>query len=176
MHDSAMACDTVMVQGSSTSTLLSPMLKACESGDLEQVGKFLQDGFDVNLRDAEGWSALIVSAKLGHVDLVRFLLHRGATPNHKDSRHTALRGAAIMGHLECVRVLLDASADPNQCSVGRRTPLMGAAMHGHVLIVALLCERRANIQCENDFCETAASLAKARGHAECALLLEGCHR
>ena len=48
---------------------------------------------------------------------------------------------------------------------------MGAAMGGHASTVTLLLIAGANATIKNDFGETAADLAKAKGHADCEALL-----
>lgn len=58
--------------------------------------KLLENGADPNARDAEGRTALIAAAYMGHSEIVSVLLEYGADINHQDSDgRTALSVAAL---------------------------------------------------------------------------------
>jgi ankyrin repeat protein len=61
---------------SSLSSLASPWLNACRTGDIDTVRKYLASSlqFNVNIMDDNGWSGLLWSARNGHTDIVRLLL------------------------------------------------------------------------------------------------------
>ena len=84
--------------------------------------------------------ALLLQA--GDMDMVEYLLQRGAAPNPTKIAHTALRAASIFGHEQVARRLLEAQADPNLCSLFDRTPLMGAAMNKHPALIRVLLEAK----------------------------------
>jgi ankyrin repeat protein len=67
---------------------------------------------DENLeaKDAQGNSPLMLAAFNGHYDSVQFLLQLSADPD--TSGNTALIAAAFAGHIEIVRLLLRWGADP----------------------------------------------------------------
>jgi hypothetical protein len=79
-------------------------------------------------------------AQAGDLNMVEYLLERGASPNPAGIAHTALRAASIFGHEEVARRLLAAQADPNFCSLHGRSPLMGAAMNKRPPLVQILLE------------------------------------
>ena len=56
----------------------SDILKAAEEGDLKAIKRCLKNGVDVNAKDNEGASVLIIAAKKGHVDIVSHLIYNGA--------------------------------------------------------------------------------------------------
>lgn len=149
-----------------------PLLSAAEAGDATTVTSLLADGADINLRSPEGWSPLIMAAKEGHTELLAELLKAGAAVNPPDVSHTALRGAAIFGRETCVRALLEAAADPNALSAGGKTPLMGAVMNNHAETVRILLKAGARLDLTNEFGETAAALAEAKGHTACLAALQ----
>lgn len=69
-------------------------------------------GVDINGKDREGWSALMVAAYCGHRDLVKFLLNAGAAIDDRDSYgYTALMHAVYRGHKDSVALLLERGAD-----------------------------------------------------------------
>jgi ankyrin repeat protein len=57
-----------------------PLLTAAENGDLELVKLFLDRGVDVNMQDHYYSTALILSCKEQHTEIVKYLLERGADP------------------------------------------------------------------------------------------------
>ena len=58
----------------------------------------LEAGSDVNLANNGGWTALMVAARKGRVDVVRLLLEARADVNLANNNG---------GHVEVVRLLLD---------------------------------------------------------------------
>lgn len=87
-----------------------------------------RDESDVNVKDGEGCTALMLAAWKGHDEIIRLLLSVEVSPRiyekmhwlHTSKRkvsidsrstshgqHTALHGAAFYGHLESVKVLIN---------------------------------------------------------------------
>lgn len=67
---------------------LQKLLRAAELGDVQVVRRLLELGLPVNLRNEKGWNALTVAAYHQHVELVEFLLSRGADPNSANVKGT----------------------------------------------------------------------------------------
>jgi ankyrin repeat protein len=69
---------------------------------------------DLNEKDMNGYTALMIASWDGYRYIVRALLKHGADPNIKESRHgyTALMEATSEGRADIVRVLLEYGADP----------------------------------------------------------------
>ena len=59
----------------------------------------------------------------GRIDVIRFLLERGANPNGEDSRKIPLIGEIQLKRAEIVRLLLKYKADPNIEDLQGRTSL-----------------------------------------------------
>jgi ankyrin repeat protein len=57
------------------------LFSAVESGDLSVVRQVLDRGADIEARNAEGLTPLMVAAKAGRAEVVRELLQRGAQVN-----------------------------------------------------------------------------------------------
>ena len=80
---------------------------AARQGDLERVRKMLKAGVDVDAPSRYGATALSFAAEKGHLELVKFLLEKGADPNPRDSfyRQTPL-GWALGGDTTEIAELL----------------------------------------------------------------------
>ena len=89
--------------------------QAALEGNAKGITSLLATGADVNARDANGRTALMIAASAGKTDVVELLLVKGANPNMADYKEgrTALIVAAEAGHAEAARSLLNKGADPN---------------------------------------------------------------
>ena len=101
-------------------------------------------GVDVNARDdMTDETALMGASQAGHVNIVLYLLEKGADVNAKQHCYncqgvTALMKASNQGHAEIVKILLENGADVDCKSAIGNTALMKAREKGHVTIVALI--------------------------------------
>ena len=77
------------------------------------VQLLLGKGCDINF-ETGGTTALSGASNGGHVEMVKFLISRGADLNRKNglTGEPALMSAAELGQLGTVRVLLNSGADP----------------------------------------------------------------
>lgn len=87
---------------------------------------------------------LFQAAEMGHVEVCRLLVARGAklnAPSNKGS--TAVHVAAWRGRLEAIRFLLDAGAEAREGSAGdhSQTPLHMAIIHGKADVARELARR-----------------------------------
>ena len=79
--------------------------EAAAAGDLSKVVVAVNQGADVNVRNAEARTALMRSSKRGFEKVVRYLIDNGADVNAKDNNgKTALMGAAKKGHSDIVKM------------------------------------------------------------------------
>ena len=92
-----------------------PLHHACMDDNVKVAGYLIEKGADVNPKDSH--SPLQIASYRGHLDMVEFLLSKGANPNHKDPKgQTAFLIACYQGNLPVVKVLLEGGADINTCS------------------------------------------------------------
>jgi hypothetical protein len=114
----AAALATVPVHAQSGAS--AQMSFAAAEGDLRAVTRVLDAGFAVNTRWAPNdHFALLKAAEWGHVEVVRFLLSRGADPKLKDNAGRTARWWAVNNdHREVARILTEAEGVP--ADVGRR--------------------------------------------------------
>ena len=88
--------------------------EAAIKGDFGQVKRLVEQGHNVNHSLGDGETPLTSAVRGGRVDVVRFLLAKGAGVNQQNwlSSRTPLMLAANSGDTEMIKVLLDHGADP----------------------------------------------------------------
>jgi hypothetical protein len=149
------------------------LLEAAEEGQSDDMLKLMAEGADIDFKDQDGDTALILAAANGHADCVRLLLDSGADKEAKgeNGEWTALICAASWDHADCVRLLLDAGADKEATDNIGQTALMWAARNGREECVGLLLDSGADKEAKNHQGEMALNVARASGHANCVRLL-----
>ncbi|HEX5107309.1 MAG TPA: ankyrin repeat domain-containing protein [Vicinamibacterales bacterium] len=119
------------------------LYQAIRQDDLITLLELVQK--DVNARDAQGQTPLMLAATVGSVDAVRTLLAAGADV------HAASNGGVTALHLAAdsaakTRLLLEAGAHVNVASQLGRTPLMVAAsVNAGAEVVRLLLDKGADL-------------------------------
>lgn len=109
---------------------------------------------------------------LGHVEVVKYLLEKGADCEHKtDEMHTALMEACMDGHIEVAKVLIEHGANVNMPPDSFESPLTLAACGGHVELADLLIDNHADLEERNDEGYTPLMEAAREGHEEMVALL-----
>ena len=98
------------------------LLFAARAGDLESAKLLVGAGAKVNDEDAWGVSATVLAAHSGFVDLVAFLLDKGADPNAARAGFTALHEAIMRRDEKMAATLLAHGADAN-ARLGTWTPM-----------------------------------------------------
>ena len=97
----------------------------------------MQKRQDLNEGDADGWMGLIFASYYNHLNIVKYVVRRGAIVD------TANNIAALMmesneGHLDISRFLCESGADLNAADNDRYTALMFASDQGHLAVVRYL--------------------------------------
>ena len=72
-----------------TAEMTDRFLAAAEKGDIGTVKQLLNDGAEINGKDKEGFTALMLATRSMHVDLVRLLLDMRADPNSRSKDGTS---------------------------------------------------------------------------------------
>ena len=130
--------------------IVSQITSACEAGDLitakDLLGKY---PCLINVKDKNGYNPLHCASSKGRVEVVKFLISKGADVNNKtDDAHggrVPLELAAWAGPKEVAELLISRGADVNARS-DMGTPLGTAALHGNRDIVELLLDKGADIK------------------------------
>ncbi len=145
----ALFCALIASGAEAPANLRNPteLHQAISRGDRAAWKRLLQEGADVNVRNADGNTPLHLAALHNQVDAVRALLDRGADAN---ATNTAMATPLSYGtgNLVIVRALLAHHANPNVVSTIGLTPLLSAVAHGDSFdVVQLLVGAGANIAC-----------------------------
>jgi ankyrin repeat protein len=118
---------------------------------------------DVDARNLQDETPLMMAALKGQVDIVRRLIAKDADVNK--TGWAPLHYASTHGHLEIMQLLLEAHAYIDAESPNGTTPLMMAAMYGTPAAVKLLLEAGADPLLRNQLGLTAINFAhRAQRH------------
>jgi ankyrin repeat protein len=124
---------------------------------------------DLEARNAEGESPLMMAALKGNLELARRLIDRQADVNKPG--WTPLHYASTNGHLEVMRLLLEHHAYIDAESPNGTTPLMMAAHYGTPQAVKLLLEAGADPGLRNKLELTAIDFAHRGNRPESAEII-----
>jgi ankyrin repeat protein len=141
---------------------------AARHGDVQAVGKLLDEGVAPDAKDETGETPLLSASLGGHSDVVAILVERGAkTGSRNDRGLTPLHGAAYAGSLATVRLLVESGAAVNDAeNVFKVTPLIVAAEEGHADVISFLAGHGADLEWTERGGYTALSRATFRDHPE----------
>ena len=88
------------------------ILETLATGDLKALEDYIEDGGDLNQRDEDRNTPLMVAIVFGRADAARVLVDAGAKLDLKSKKgDTALILAAFLGQTETVKILLEKGAD-----------------------------------------------------------------
>ena len=151
------------------------LLAASENENLKILSLLLKVGADVNAKDNNGVTALMV-ATLNNTEAVSLLLEAGADVNAKtDWGMTALMVAASLNKTpEVIDLLLKHGADINEKSNSGGTALMYAALNNpNPGILSFLINAGADIDAKDDYGLTALDIARRDANKSVQTVLEG---
>gem|GEM_PF-96455 len=110
------------------------------------VKALLRAGADVKYADRRGWTAVVLAARTGDVELVRMLLDAGGIVNGGNAKRlspgTPLMQAAWASDIESAKLLLSRGAADDQRSLN--ASLITASTHGCLPLVELLLDAGAD--------------------------------
>jgi uncharacterized protein len=100
----------------------------------------------LEVRDKEGWTALMHAASGGRTAIVKLLLQHGADVNAANNHGaTPLYAASLEQHMDTALCLLAAGADVNAATDKGCNALMAAATSNNTALVQLLLSHGADI-------------------------------
>ena len=138
-----------------------------ENSNLETIRFFIEAGADVNAKDYNKRSALMIASEKGHFEKIKYLVENGADVNGKDyNNKSALMIASKKGHFELAKYLVENGADVNAKNNQNKTALLLAAEKGHLDIVKYLVDNGANVNAKDSYKKTALMFASEFGSLE----------
>ncbi len=146
----------------------TPLIKACQTMNVDIAEYLIDKGADVNAKGALGITPLIAIRKRKDepYDLIQHLIKMGADVNAKFypgvGDYTVLHTA--LGNVKITKLLIDNGADVNAKNL-MGTPLQRAISNKNVEIAELLVESGAKLQ-EFSFGNTELHLAAIKGRAD----------
>lgn len=100
-------------------------------GDQVVVCKFLSEGFEINSKNENSHSLLMLAAYNGHYDLSKFLIDSGADINSVDAAgNSILMGVVFKGRGHIFDLLVEAGVDLNYRNPKKQTALDFAVLFG----------------------------------------------
>lgn len=144
------------------------LLEAVAKGEFAVAEKLVADGADINERNDDGITPLILAAYAGQVGTIAWLLERGADPNlqNDDNETCLISGMAAENADEVIPILLKAGADPNLRDTLNRTPLIWAAAEGHIGAANALIAAGTDLSVKDEGNASALTAAVISGHME----------
>jgi ankyrin repeat protein len=149
------------------------IFEAAALGRLEQCLR--DDASAIDSRSKDGFTALHFACFFGQPDAARLLIESGAAVDTVAANPTQvmpLHSAASARNLDAARVLLEHGAPVNARQQAGWVPLHAAAQNGDRPMIELLLKHGADPNLANDEGKTSAMVAREKGHAEIAALLE----
>ena len=152
------------------------IFEATALGRLDRVKQWVRDDASaIDSRSKDGFTALHFACFFGQPDAARLLIESGAAVDTVAANPTKvmpLHSASSARNLDAARVLLEHGAPVNARQQAGWVPIHAAAQNGDRPMVELLLKHRADPTLANDEGKTSAMVAREKGHAEIAALLE----
>jgi ankyrin repeat protein len=151
------------------------IFEAAALGKLERLKDCGGDSAAVSSRSNDGFTALHFACFFGQPDAARLLIEKGALVDAVASnpmKLMPLHSAASARNVEAARLLLEHGAPVNARQQWGWVPIHAAAQNGDRVMVELMLKHGADPKLANDEGKTSAMVAREKGHAEIAVLLE----
>jgi len=162
----------IISENNATASDTDAFFSAALSGDLTEVKRLIDEGVDVNAREASGATALLLALSEGNTDVAQLLIEAGVDINAQDNKgRNALGFASATGQTEIVKLLMGSGVDVNAKDRAGRTALMFASAEGTTEVVQLLIEAGADVSANDNEGRTAYMVASYFGHTEITQLL-----
>jgi ankyrin repeat protein len=156
----------------SDGTFKTPAHWAAWRGHESSLALLLDEGVDIHIQSADGFTLLDAACDQGHENVVKLLLKRGFDLETLGfGGATALQTAAGMGRESIVQLLVDSGAKVDQRDEYGETPLLRAALKGNERIVRAFLGRNVDLNCSNECGNTALHCASFYGKTDIVQIL-----
>ncbi len=158
------------------------IIEAVKGGGIDRVRQELAAGVDVNCRDGDGATLLMLAAHTGNLAMVSALIEAGAEVNASDENGwTPLMKAVYnaeldKGFADVVQALIDAGANVEAPIGYGIRPLMLAAGYGETAVAETLLKAGADVMARNEGGLTALMMVKQKHYVDVINLLHEAER
>jgi len=151
--------------------LNASLLRAARKNNEKEVKRLLKEPYiDIDIKDEEGFTALIWAIVNKNSKMVKMLLDKGANLNiQDDDRWTALQWAVMEKDSDIVKMLLDKGANPD--TQNGPITLILAVLYRDPKIVKILLDKCANPNLQNKDGQTALQWAVMEKDSEIVKIL-----
>lgn len=160
----------------------STIFEIVKSGDVAALKQALTNGIDIETRDNDGNTAIMLAAHSGNLQMVNALIDAGADVNARDDLGWAPLIKAVYnaemkrGFADVVQALLDARANI-EAPIGYGVrPLMLAAGYGETAVVEVLLKAGADVLARNEGGLTALMMVKQKHYVDVINILHDAER
>src|SRR5215471_7787678 len=114
---------------------ITPLLMACQNGNVTIIEAIVKAGADVNAVKSNGTTPLMMAAASGSANAVETLLAHGANVNAKELAHgqTALMFAAALNRAAAIKILMANGADASVATNVRKLERVRFDQDGNVV-------------------------------------------
>lgn len=148
------------------------LLSAAANGDTAAATRLLGQGADVEAKNNQGDSPLLLAARAQKEEMADLLIAKGASLEDKNNQgDTPLIAACTVGSTGLTRLLVAKGSDFNARDDVGATPLMYAALAGNTAILDLLLAKGAAMNAADDNGKTPLMYAASAGSANAVKLL-----
>ncbi len=115
-------------------------LDFARKGNLDELSRMIYSGLNINLSDHKGNSLLMLASYNNQIELVEFLIKKGAEVDKRNDRgQTPLAGVCFKGYFEMVKLLVEKGKANIYANNGMgTTPVTFSALFGHKEITEYL--------------------------------------
>lgn len=136
--------------------------EAVKSGNRNETRKYANQ-VDVNMKDSDGWTALMYATDTDDRKMISLLIELGADVNIQDEDgQTALMNAIFVNATNSAKFLIKHGANINVKDNNGQTPLMIAALSNEPEIGELLILKGANVYAVDNYGYDAFSIARQK--------------
>ncbi|XP_046339514.1 uncharacterized protein LOC124120681 [Haliotis rufescens] len=136
---------------------------ACYGGN-KAIVKHLLSPSNINTRDQEGWTPIMIAAHCGHQNVFDLLVSEEANLKVHDTNGDSLLHLACQGGNKAIVQHLVSPSNIDTRGQNRCTPVMAAAICGHQSVFDLLVTKDANLTLVDKFGHTLVHLACRGGN------------
>lgn len=133
------------------------LLQAATKGNAQDIQAALKSGADVEARDSQNRTALLIASRHNYIEAARVLVEAGASPNAQDDdKASAWLVTGVTGSVEMMRTLLPGKPDLKLRNRYGGVSVIPASERGHVDYVrAVIAETDIDVNHVNDLGWTA---------------------